>query len=286
MAPAVGVERRRVQAGPAGMVFGGQKVPAGTLGANEGTNGAGTLWWRTGAGRSRTSRRSGPARLEGTGLEGERSVGAAQGRSQETEAGGAVACGNDGDDQMDRGAAPHGHLDLSQSPTVLEAAGKRTMRFENTTILRTDPFTETGSGHRQPKLETPIVLLQRRIGLCWEATRAPAEACKQQKGRAVFDQKAVPAPSFLLEQQKSEKSRFLDLSGGLRSLISFFPAFSVTAHPSLEFNDPAVWRHGATPTLPSVSRRCAIKPAKIQRYGRRSTFGGRRRFDTLGVLGR
>src|SRR5208282_4920048 len=141
MAPAVGVERRRVQAGPAGMVFGGQPVPAGTLGANEGTNGAGTLWWRTGAGRSRTSRRSGPARLEGTGLEGERAVGAAQGRSQETEAGGAVACGNDGDDQMDRGAAPHGHLDLSQSFTVLEAAGKRTMRCENTIILRTDPFT-------------------------------------------------------------------------------------------------------------------------------------------------
>src|SRR5208282_4721271 len=140
MAPAVGVERRRVQAGPAGMVFGGQKVPAGTLGANEGTNGAGTLWWRTGAGRSRTSRRSGPARLAATGLEGEGAVGAAQGRSQETEAGGAVACGNDGDDQMDRGAAPHGHLDLSQSPTVLEAAGKRTMRCENTTILRTDPF--------------------------------------------------------------------------------------------------------------------------------------------------
>src|SRR5208337_292306 len=141
MAPAVGVERRRVQAGPAGMVFGGQPVPAGTLGANEGTNGAGTLWWRTGAGRSRTSRRSGPARVAATGLEGERAVGAAQGRSQETEAGGAVACGNDGDDQMDRGAAPHGHLDLSQSPTVLEAAGKRTMRCENTTILRTDPFT-------------------------------------------------------------------------------------------------------------------------------------------------
>src|SRR5208337_3126920 len=75
-----------------------------------------------------------PARVEAPGLEGERSVGAAQGRSQETEAGGAVTCGNDGDDQMDRGAAPHGHLDLSQSPTLLEAAGKRTMRFENTII--------------------------------------------------------------------------------------------------------------------------------------------------------
>src|SRR5208282_901723 len=54
--------------------------------------------------------------------------------------GGAVAYGNDGDDQMDSGAAPHGHLDLSQSPTVLETAGKRTMRCENTIILRTDPF--------------------------------------------------------------------------------------------------------------------------------------------------
>src|SRR5208283_5140047 len=57
--------------------------------------------------------------------------------------GGAVAYGygNDGDDQMDHGAARRGHLDLSQSPTVLETAGKRTMRCENTIILRTDPFT-------------------------------------------------------------------------------------------------------------------------------------------------
>ena len=54
--------------------------------------------------------------------------------------GGAVASGNDGADEMDCGAPPHGHLDLSQSPTVLETAGKRTMRCENTIILRTDPF--------------------------------------------------------------------------------------------------------------------------------------------------
>src|SRR5208282_3866436 len=49
--------------------------------------------------------------------------------------GGAVASGNDGADEMDCGAPRHGHLDLSQSPTVLETAGKRTMRCENTIIL-------------------------------------------------------------------------------------------------------------------------------------------------------
>src|SRR5208337_2128125 len=64
--------------------------------------------------------------------------------------GGAVASGNDGADEMDCGAPPHGHLDLSQSPTVLETAGKRTMRCENTIILRTDPFTNTSNQVHDP----------------------------------------------------------------------------------------------------------------------------------------
>jgi hypothetical protein len=41
------------------------------------------------------------------------------------------------------------------------------------------------------------------------STRKPERrsgACKQQKGRAAFDLRAVPAPSHLLEQQKSDKS--------------------------------------------------------------------------------
>jgi hypothetical protein len=47
-------------------------------------------------------------------------------------------------------------------------------------------------------------LLQRRIGLCGDATRAPTGACKQQKGRTVFNTKAAPASSFCWSRKKAK----------------------------------------------------------------------------------
>jgi hypothetical protein len=61
-------------------------------------------------------------------------------------------------------------------------------------------------GRCQFKPAASAPLLQRRIGLCGDATRAPTGACKQQKGRAVFITKVAPARLLLLEQEKSEKS--------------------------------------------------------------------------------
>ena len=46
-------------------------------------------------------------------------------------------------------------------------------------------------------------LLQRRIGLCGDATRAPTGACKQQKGRAVFITKALRPDSFCWSRKKA-----------------------------------------------------------------------------------
>jgi len=47
-------------------------------------------------------------------------------------------------------------------------------------------------------------LLQRRIGLCGDATRAPTGACKQQKGRTVFTTEAAPATSFCWSRKKAK----------------------------------------------------------------------------------
>ena len=64
--------------------------------------------------------------------------------------------------------------------------------------------TETGNAHLQANPGAPTLLLQRRIGLCGDATRAPTGACKQQKGRTVFDKKAVPAPSICWSRKKAK----------------------------------------------------------------------------------
>ena len=97
--------------------------------------------------------------------------------------------------------------------------------------------TETGNVRCQPEHGTAAPLLQRRIGLCGDATRAPTGACKQQKGRAVFATKAVPAPSPLLEQQQSEKS------------IPVLPPLLALDHPS---DSPS----GAGSRTSCAGRRC------------------------------
>src|SRR5438876_162958 len=59
------------------------------------------------------------------------------------------------------------------------------------------------SSHRQRRPRASMMktcrferdLLERRIGLCGDATRAPTGACKQQKGRVGF-YRACPAPSL------------------------------------------------------------------------------------------
>jgi hypothetical protein len=63
-----------------------------------------------------------------------------------------------------------------------------------------------GSGASTP-------LLQRRIGLCGDATRAPTGACKQQKGRTVFTTKAAPALSFCWSRKKAKNPPHLRLRG-------------------------------------------------------------------------
>ena len=70
-----------------------------------------------------------------------------------------------------------------------------------TAVARFSPYRPPGKRKRET-----LPLLQRRIGHVGKRSERWSGACKQQKGRAAFDLRDVPAPSHLLEQQKSDKS--------------------------------------------------------------------------------
>ena len=136
-----GGRARAIQNSAAGMVFGGQGVSPGVIGADERANGGTSLWGRAGGNGTGTGGGAGAGGIEAVGVEGGGLGGAAQGRSGETETGGPLTGRNDRNRKMDSGAAKDGDLDTSQPPAILASAQNTGMKSENTILLGTDPFT-------------------------------------------------------------------------------------------------------------------------------------------------
>src|SRR6266699_7109121 len=100
-------------------------------------------------------------------------------------------------------------------------------------------------GQSKPGTSTP--LLQRRIGLCGDATRAPTGACKQQKGRMVFTTKAIRSDSFCWSRKKAKNPPHPNHpTSETKSRLAVFVSFRAAVH------NPSITQH-APPSITEIA---------------------------------
>ena len=113
--------RGNLQTHPAGMVFWGEDVQEGIAGADEGTDGGGALRGGAAGDGGSAGGRDYRGGIETTWLARGRFRSTSQGRYRQSGVGGAVACGDGHDGEMDRGTIADGGAGLCESSLVSSA---------------------------------------------------------------------------------------------------------------------------------------------------------------------